>query len=77
MNTICSAMLSWWTGIYDACIASLDDKLRVTIGIILFVLSIWFFILCAKGKKSELVNNWFWFWICMITFIISVLYLSH
>ena len=30
----------------------------------------------SKLKKKELVNNWTWFWISMITFIISVMYLS-
>lgn len=77
MNTICSALQTFWNSLYNTFYGNLGSSARITIGLILLILSIIFFILCARGKKAELINNWFWFWISMIAFIISVLYLSH
>lgn len=77
MNTMCSGIETLWNSIYNTLFVSLNISTRVTIGLILLILSIIFFIQSSKGKKSELVGNWFWFWISMITFILSILYLSQ
>ena len=76
MNLLCDTFNSLWSTIYDTCYAGLDTKTRITVGLVLLFVSLIFFILCSKGKKSHIVNNWFWFWICMATFILSVLYLT-
>ena len=77
MRFLCGAIDALWTNFYNTCFRNVSKNIKVTVGITLLVAAIIFFILSTKGKKkAELINNWFWFWISMITFICSVLYLS-
>ena len=77
MNQLYGSIKNLWNSFYNTCFANVDMSVRVTIGIFLVVFSLIAFIQSMKGgKKSDLVGNWFWFWISMISFILSVLYLS-
>lgn len=77
MNLLCNAIKSLWTNFYNTCFRNVDLKLRYTVGLILIVAALIFFVLSTKGKKKgEMVNNWFWFWISMISLISGVLYIS-
>ena len=77
MNRLCGALENLWYNFYNTCFRNVDMSVRYTIGTILIVLSIITFIFSTKGKsKSELINNWFLFWISMILLIIGVLYMS-
>ena len=77
MRFLCGAIEALWNNFYNTCFRNVSKDIKITVGIILLVASIIFFVLATKGKKkADFINNWFWFWISMITFICSVLYLS-
>ena len=77
MNLLCGAIKNLWNNFYNTCFRNVDMSVRYTVGLVLVVAAIVFFILSTKGKsKSQMVNNWFWFWISMISLICGVLYMS-
>jgi len=76
MNLLCSAVENLWYNFYNKCIKNLDDKTKIIVGIVCLVISILLFIMCTKGKnKADMVNNWFLFWLSLIVFGVSILYL--
>lgn len=77
MNLMLGVFANFWYSFYNTCFRNVDTQTRYTVGGVLVVLSIVAFIYCTKGKsKSELINNWFLFWISMILLICGVLYAS-
>ena len=76
MNLLCGALKNLWLEFYNNCIKGLDDRTKVMVGGICIMLSIFSFILCTKGhSKSNMVNNWFLFWLSLIIFAIAIYYL--
>lgn len=77
MSLMLSAIKTLWDNFYYTCIGNIDFKQRSIIGYVLLILFLFSFLKAAKGKKKgQLINNWFWFWISMISLIVAVLYLS-
>lgn len=77
MNLLCGALKNVLFDLYNKCVIGLDDKTKVIVGGICIMLSIGVFILCTKGKnKSDMVNNWFLFWLAIVFFAVGVFYLS-
>ena len=75
MNLLCGALKNLWFEFYNNCIKGLDDKTKATVGVICLVLSICVFIMCTKGNKAQMVNNWFLFWLSIALFGTAVYYL--
>jgi hypothetical protein len=76
MNLLCGAVKNLWYNFYNNCIKNLDDKTKITVGMVCLLVSIGLFILCTKGhNKADMVNNWFLFWLSLIVFVVSMLYL--
>jgi len=77
MNLLLDGIGAFWDSFYYTCFQNIDFRLKSTIGCALLLVFLICFIQSTKGKKkAELINNWFWFWISMIAFIVGVLYLS-
>jgi len=77
MNLLCGALKNLWYEFYNNYVRNLDDKTKISIGVICIILSIFIFVLSTKGhNKSEMINSWFLFWISLILFIVGVFYLS-
>ncbi len=77
MNLICSAFKNFWYSFYNTCFRNIDMRIRYSVGGGLIVLFLLTFVACTKGKsKSELINNWFLFWLSMIFLIVGILYMS-
>lgn len=77
MNLLCGLVQNLWNTVYNKCVRNLDDATKVRIGVILLIASMILFIMCSKGpNKAHLVNNWFLFWLALITFVMAVMYLS-
>ena len=76
MNLLCGALKNVWMEFYNNCIKGLDDRTKVIVGGICLILSIFTFIRCTKGgNKSDMVNNWFLFWLSLCFFAVAVFYL--
>lgn len=76
MNLICGALKNLWLEFYTKYVKNLDDKTKVRVGGILIVLSLFVFVLSTKGhSKSDIVNNWFLFWVSICLFFGGVYYL--
>lgn len=77
MNLLCGALKDLWNNFYTNYIKNLDDKTKVTVGIACLIVSLFLFIMCTKGHdKANMVNSWFLFWLSIIVFIVSILFLS-
>lgn len=75
MNLLCGALKNVWLDFYNNFVKGLDDRTKVIVGGVCLMLSIFLFIMCTKGNKSTLVNNWFLFWLSIIIFAISIYFL--
>jgi hypothetical protein len=75
MNLLCGALKNVWFEFYNNYVKGLDDKTKVMVGGICLMLSIFVFILSTKGgSKSNMVNNWFLFWVSLLLFGVAMLY---
>ena len=76
MNLLCGALKNLWYEFYNNYVKGLDDKTKVTVGILALILSIFLFVLCTKGpNKADMVNNWFLFWLSIAMFFVAIFYL--
>ena len=76
MNLLCGALKNLWYEFYNNYVKNLDDKTKVTIGLVCLVISMIVFVMCTKGhNKAEMVNSWFLFWLSIILFLVSMYYL--
>ena len=76
MNLLCG-LKDIWYNFYNNYIRNIDDKTKTTVGVICLMVSIGLFILCTKGHdKANMVNSWFLFWLSLIVFVVSILFLT-
>lgn len=76
MNLLCGALKNVWFEFYNNYVRGLDDKTKVMVGGLCLILSIFLFVMCTKGSsKSDMVNNWFLFWLSICLFAVAVFYL--
>jgi len=76
MNLLLSGAMDLWQNFYNKYVINVDDRTRYKIGFVSLMIAIGLFILCTKGhNKAAMVNSWFLFWLSLIVFGISLLYL--
>lgn len=76
MNLLCGALKNLWYEFYNNYVRNLDDKTKVTVGLVCLCISMIVFVMCTKGhNKAEMVNSWFLFWLSIILFLVSMFYL--
>ena len=68
---------AFWHSFYYGIFGNINLKIDNNWGLFLLFLSLVTFILSTKGKsKSNLINNWYWFWISMILLILGCIIVS-
>ena len=76
MNLLCGALKNVWFEFYNNYVKGLDDRTKVMVGGLCVILSIFTFVMSTKGSsKSDMVNNWFLFWVSLCLFAVAVFYL--
>jgi len=69
---------AFWHSFYYGTFGNIDLKVKNVLGLTLLFLFLVAFIFSTRGKsKSNLINNWFLFWISMILLILGCLVLSN
>ena len=78
MNMLCNTFTDFWNKAYFTLVSNVESKVKVAIGVVCLIVSIFLFIMCTKGSsKSEMVNNWFLFWLSMIVFVVGLFYMLN
>ncbi len=78
MALLLGVLADFWNNFFYNTVSGVPKETRNSIGMWTMVAAILLFCWSMRGsKKTEVISNWFLFWLSMIVLAVSILYLVY